>query len=99
MFATVIDFKLKPGSRAEAIALTEKLVDEMSSKIEGLRGMISLDRGGDLGTAIALYESQAAWEAAAPVAQEVLGQLAPYFAEMPERTGCPVDFAKRYVTD
>ena len=96
MHATVLDFTFKPETRDEAIALTEQLVDEMSKKVDGLRGFIAVDRGNNKGTAIALYESEAQWAAAAPVAQEIMGRLAEYFAEMPERTGCEVTIAKRF---
>ena len=99
MHASVIEVTFKAGSQDEATALTEKLVDQLSGRVEGLRSFLVLDRGDNKSTAIALYESKENWEAAAPVAQEVLGQLAPFMAGMPERIGCEVTLAKRYVTD
>lgn len=99
MHASVIEGKFKPGTRDEALAKVDGLVDELSSKVEGLRAFIILDRGDDRSTTIALYETKENWEAAAPVAADILGQMGPYFAEMPERTGCEVMLAKRFVTD
>ena len=96
MYATVLDFTFKAESRDEAIALTDQLMDELGASVKGLRGFIAVDRGDNKGTAFALYESKEAWEAAAPVAQEVMAKLAPHFAEMPERTGCEVTNAKRF---
>ncbi len=99
MHASVIEYTLKPGTKDEANALTEKLIEELASQVEGLRGFFNIDRGGDKGLAIAIYESEADWTAAAPVAEEVLGQLGPYMAAMPERAGCNILYAKRFATD
>ena len=99
MHASVIEGKFIAEKRDEAVAVMEELVDELSSKVEGLRAIIVLDRGDDVGTTVALYETKENFEAAAPVAREILGKLAPYFAEMPERSGCEVLFSKRFATD
>lgn len=96
MHATVLEITFKPETRDEAIALTEKLVVDLSERVDGLRGFIVLDRGDNKSTAIAMYESKAHWEAAAPAATEIMGQLAPFFAEMPDRVGCDVLFAQRF---
>ena len=97
MYATVLDFAFKPESRDEAIALIDKIMDEIGGQVEGLRGFVAVDRGDNRGTAIVIYESKEHWEAAASVSAEVLGQLAPHFSEMPERQGCEVTNAKRFV--
>ena len=99
MYATIIDVTFKPEKRDEGIALTDELIAEMGNKVEGLRSFIALDRGNNKGTAIALYESKEAWEAAAPVAQEIMARLAPFLAEMPERVGAEVTNAHRFVKD
>jgi hypothetical protein len=99
MHASVIEYTLKPGVRDEANALTEELIEELSSRVQGLRAFFNMDRGGDKGMAIAIYENEADWAAAAPVAEEVLGKLGPYMAAMPERAGCDITFLKRFVTD
>ena len=99
MYATVLDYTLKSDDRDEALALVERLVDRLKDNVEGLRSFLNIDRGDNKGTAIAVYETKAAWEAAAPVAQEVLGEMAPFLTEAPVRTGCDVLHAKRYITD
>ena len=99
MHASVIETTFKAENRDEAIALTSELVDELSTRVEGLRGFVLLDRGDNRSTAMVLYESKEQWEAAAPVAQEILGKLGPFMADMPERTGCDVILAKRYIID
>jgi hypothetical protein len=99
MHASVIEITFKAGSQDEATALTEKLVDQLNERVAGLRGFLVIDRGDNKATAVAMYESKENWEAAAPVAQEILGQLAPFMAGMPERAGCEVLYAKRFVTD
>lgn len=99
MYASIIDATFKEEDKDEAIALAGQLVDELSSRVEGLRGFMILDRGAGKSTAIAVYDSEANWAAAAPVAQEILGKLGPYMSAMPERTGSEVLLGKRYATD
>jgi len=99
MYASVIEGKFIAEKRDEAIALMDGLIEELSSKVEGLRGIMVLDRGNDISTTVAVYDTKANFEAAAPIAQEVLGKLAPYLAEMPQRAGCEVLYGKRFATD
>lgn len=99
MYATVIEIDMKPDSKDEAIEKSGELMDEFSSKVEGIRGFMLLDRGDNKATAIVVYESKENWEAATSASAEILGQLAPYMAGVPERTGCEVMLAKRFATD
>ncbi len=89
MFASVIDVQLKPGTLDEAMDITRAALPEMR-EIPGLKQIISIDKGNDQGLVIAIYESQAAQEAAAPKAQEVLGRIAGLAAAPPQRLGCEV---------
>ncbi len=89
MFASVIDVQLKPGTLDEAMDITRAALPEMR-EIPGLKQIISIDKGSDQGLVIAIYESQAAQEAAAPKAQEVLGRIAGLAAAPPQRLGCEV---------
>ena len=89
MFASVIDVQLKPGTLDEAMGITRAALPEMR-EIPDLKQLISIDKGNDQGLVIAIYESQAAQEAAAPNAQEVLGRIAGLAAAPPQRLGCEV---------
>ena len=89
MFASVIDVQLKPGTLDEAMGITRAALPEMR-EIPDLKQLISIDKGNDQGLVIAIYESQAAQEAAAPKAQEVLGRIAGLAAAPPQRLGCEV---------
>ena len=61
-----------------------------SAPFDGIKQILSIDRGGDNGLVIAVYESQAAQEAAGPKAQEILSLLADLLEAQPERQGCEV---------
>ncbi len=93
MYATVMETQFKPGTQDEAVALTNDLVREMADRVQGLKSFIALDRGGDRATVIAVYDTKENWEAAAPVAQEIMGKLGGLLSAMPERTGCEVTIA------
>lgn len=99
MYATVMDYTFKAGKQDEGLAIFEKSLEELKGRVEGLRGYIVLDHGDNKGTGIAMYESKEAWQAATPVAKELLASWAPLFVEMPERGGCEVPLAKRYAID
>jgi len=87
MYASIIDIQLKPGTTSQATDITLDAMDDIRA-IDGIKQFISIDRGNDRGIVIAIYESQAAQEAATPKAQEVLGLLGDLFAAPPERQGC-----------
>ena len=93
MYATVMETQFKPGTQDEAIAITNDLVNEMAERVQGLKSFVVLDRGGDRSTVIAVYDTKENWEAAAPVAQEILGKLGGLLSAMPERSGCEVPIA------
>ena len=99
MYATVIDASFKPESRDEVISMMDGLMDDLNSKVAGLRGYFVLDRGDNNSTAVVLYETKEHWEAAASAGAEILGKLGPYMAAMPERSGCEVMAIKRFATD
>ena len=88
MYASVIDIQLKPGTTSQATEITLGAMDDIRA-FDGLKQIISIDRGNDRGLVIA-NESQAAQEAAAPRAQAVLGLLGDLYAAPPERQGCEV---------
>ena len=89
MYASVIDIQLKPGTTSQATDITLGAMDDIRA-LDGLKQIISIDRGNDRGLVIAIYESQAAQEAATPRAQEVLALLGDLYAAPPERQGCEV---------
>ncbi len=93
MYATVMETQFKPGTQDEAIALTNDLVNDLASRVQGLKSFIALDRGGDRATVIAIYDTMEHWQAAAPVAEEILGKLGGLLSAMPERSGCDVTIA------
>ena len=93
MYATVMEMQFKPGTQDEATALTDELVNELAGQVQGLKSFIALDRGDNRGTVIAVYDTKENWEAAAPVAQQILGRLGGFLSAMPERAGCEVAFA------
>jgi hypothetical protein len=86
MYASIIDIQLKPGTTSQATDITLGAMDEIRA-IDGVKQIISIDRGNDQGLVIAIYESQATQEAATPRAQEILGRLGDLYAAPPERQG------------
>ncbi len=95
MFASVIEIQLKPGTLDEAIGITRAALPEMR-EIPGIKQLISIDKGNDLGLVIAIYESQAAQEAATSKAQEILGRIAGLAAALPQRLGCEVTINEQF---
>jgi hypothetical protein len=89
MYASIIDIQLKPGTTSQATEIILGTVDDIGA-VDGIKQVISIDRGGDRGLVIAIYESQAAQEAATPKAQEILGRLGDLYAAPPDRQGCEV---------
>ncbi len=89
MYASVINFQLKPGKTDEATAMAEAMRPELES-VPGIRQFIVIDQGDDNGLAVVIYNSQADQEAATPKAQELLGSMAELYAAPPERKGCEV---------
>ena len=65
MFASVIEVQLKPGTFDEAMGIVRAALPELR-KVPGLKQLISIDKGNDQSIVIAIYESQAAQEAATP---------------------------------
>ena len=95
MFASVIDVQLKPGTFDEAMDITRAALPDMR-EIPGIKQIISIDKGNDHGLVVAIYESQAAQEAAAPKAQEILGRIAGLAAAAPQRLGCEVNINEHF---
>ena len=95
MFASVIEVQLKSGTLDEAVDITRAALPEMR-EIPGLRQFISIDKGNDQGVIVAIYESQAAQEAATPKAQEILGRIAGLAAAPPQRLGCEVTINEQF---
>ncbi len=95
MFASVIEIQLKPGTLDEAVDITRAALPEMR-EVPGLKQLISIDKCNDQGLVIAIYESQAAQEAATPKAQEILGRIAGLAAAPPQRMGCEVNINEQF---
>ncbi len=95
MFASVIEIQLKPGTLDEAVDITRAALPEMR-EIPGIKQLISIDKGNDLGLVIAIYESQAAQEAATSKAQEILSRIAGLAAALPQRLGCEVNINEQF---
>ena len=95
MFASVIEVQLKAGTFDEAMAITRAALPDMKD-IPGIKQIISIDKGNDQGLVVAIYESQAAQEAAAPKAQEILGRIAGLAAAPPQRLGCEVNINEQF---
>lgn len=95
MFASVIEVQLKPGTLDEAMDITRAALPEMR-ELPGLKQLISIDKGNDQGLVVAIYESQAAQESAAPKAQEILGRIAALATAPPQRMGCEVTIYEQF---
>ena len=89
MYASVLEIQFKPGTTSQATEITLGAMDEIRA-LDGIKQMLTIDTGDDTGLAIAIYESQAAQEAAGPKAREVLSLLADVLAAQPQRKGCEV---------
>lgn len=95
MFASVIEVQLKSGTLDEVNGITRAALPELR-EIPGLKQFLSIDKGNDQGLVVAIYESQAAQEAAAPKAQEILGRIAGHAAAPPVRLGCEVNISEQF---
>ncbi len=95
MFASVIEVQRKPGTLDEAMDIVRAAVPELRN-IPGLKQLISIDKGNDQSVVIAIYESQAAQEEAAPKAQEILGRIAGLVAAPPQRLACDVNIYEQF---
>lgn len=95
MFASVIEVQLKSGTLDEAMDITRAALPELR-EVPGLKQLISVDKGNDQGLVVAIYESQAAQEAAAPKAQEILGRIAGLASAPPQRAGCEVNINEQF---
>ena len=73
----------------QAVDATVGAIDQIRD-IDGIKQMISIDTGNDTGLLVAIYESQAAQEAAGPKARDVMSLLADFLAVQPERKACEV---------
>lgn len=89
MFTSLYDIQLQPGKFDEAVELVRSMGPELE-KIEGLKQVLVIQRGPDRSLLLAIYESQALQEAAAPKARELVGQIAGLVAVPPTREGCKV---------
>ena len=86
MYASVIEFHFKPGSIQAAMDHARALRPQLE-QVDGLNQIISIDRGGDRGTTIVIYDSKAQREAAADKAQAILAGMAEFLAAPPDRQG------------
>ena len=95
MFASVLEIQLKPGTLDEAVNIARAALPGMR-EIPGLKQFIVIDKCNDQGLVIAIYESQAAQEAATPKAKEILGRIAGLAAAPPQRMGCEVNINEQF---
>ena len=85
MYASVIALKMKPGSKDEIMALIDGMTDELREL--GCKRFEIIEHDGDLYTTIVQYPSKDDWDAASAKAAELLGRLAQYAIENPQRLG------------
>ncbi len=89
MYTSLYEIQFQPGKFNEGVEFIRYIGSELG-EIEGLKQVLIIQRGSDSGLLLAIYESQALQEAAAPKAQELVGQIAGLFAAPPTREGCEV---------
>ena len=85
MYTSVIALKMKPGTKDDVMSLVDGMTDELRGL--GCKEMRIIEHEPDSYTTLVMYENKATWEAASGKATELLGRLAPYAAEVPERQG------------
>ena len=92
MYASYIEMQLKSGKMVEAIKMTKQMEADLGQM--GMKQFIIVDKGDDSSTLIALYDTAQAYYAAGPKAAELLGHLADFLAEPPERkqVEVPINF-------
>lgn len=83
MYARVTQYRIDPSREAEVVAK----LDALSARIKGVPGIVSAHsswRSGDgQGVTMAIYESEAAAEAAADVVKSIWSELAPFMTAPP----------------
>jgi len=86
MFASTLTIQLKSGAKSKfsefALSVIPRLKDQT-----GIREYTVIDQGDDTSLVIVIYDSKEQWEAAAPKAREILGDLDSLVAAPPERVG------------
>ena len=92
MYASYIELQHKPGKTAGAINMTKQMEADLGQM--GMKQFIIVDKGDDSSTPITLYDTAQAYYAAGPKAAELLGNLADFLAEPPERkqVEVPINF-------
>lgn len=86
MFASVTEVQFKPGKGKEANELALSRFLELED-VEGLKQVITIDRGNDKRLIIGMYENQSQQEAGASSFQETLRLWGDLVAEEPVRDG------------
>tara|TARA_B100000315_G_scaffold252191_2_gene288443 strand:+ start:15 stop:302 length:288 start_codon:yes stop_codon:yes gene_type:complete len=86
MYTSIIEIQFQPGKMDEATKMAKGMTPELG-QIDGCRQFIVIDQGEDSCLVLALYDSKAQQEAAAPKAQELLGRVGVLAAAAPERKG------------
>ena len=86
MYASVVEFKFKPGVTEQAMNLIRSVMPELR-QIDGAKQFIAIDTGDDTGLLVVVFGSQGQFEAATPKAQEILGRMADLVAAPPVRKG------------
>lgn len=87
MYARVSTYRMKIESFDEAQAMIEGIRPQIAA-LPGLRDFKNVGRGSDgTGVVIAVYDDQAAAEAAAPAAGEIWAKFADHLAAPPESEG------------
>ncbi len=89
MYASVVEFKFKPGATEQAMNVLRSAMPE-ARQIEGLKQFITIDTGDDTALSVVIFENQAQQEAATPKAREIMGRMADMVAAPPVRKGRPI---------
>jgi len=89
MFARITKFKMKPGSRAEATAMMEKLKTQIMG-MNGMKQFINVMNDDGTGYVISVVESQATSDANAEKVAALWANFAPLMEAAPTAEGYEV---------
>ena len=89
MFARVTPYKMKPGSRDAAMAIMERLKDQIMG-MPGMHNFINVMNEDGSGYVVAVVESRATSDANAETVKALWGQFADHLEAMPTPEGFDV---------
>ena len=85
MFARVTAYRMNPDSEDEVVAMLDD-IRAQTAKLGGLISSYTMWNDDGTGQTIAIYENEAAADAAVPVVQQMWGGLADHLLAAPEMT-------------